>query len=277
MKISSCLLVLLISLFSIAGANAAPTSFYLIVIDKTGSMTSTRSTTGNSRFQDAITQAEGDLLEAINEAQSVGGDLQVSVATFNSTIGYQQLLDFGNPTSAQTVLNNLRSNRPGARTNLADSLCTGADELFDESTTDSYKRVIGFYTDLDENQSSGSCSGSDWMSKVIQKFFSGFPNPVFNVTLFATVDDLTVSSMLMGIGKVVKESDPQRKEMSGLYEELGLVAPAQLLNIKDEVRFMMTLAGYTGGAVLGIADTQDDPVIDTDNSDCGRFFPCPNQ
>jgi len=241
-------------------ANASSSSFFQIVIDRTGSMIATRSSTGNTRYQDAITQAQSDLAKAMTEAVNNGGNLKVSVALFESSAGFEIRMGFENPDVAMAELEALKLMSPGYQTPLADALCFAADELFAQSPSDPYKRVIGFYTDLNENASSGECSGLDWTNKVIQKFFSGFPAPVFNVTMFATDDDLTVSTSAMNILNT---------------SSLGVINKAAVpTSIKDEVTFMKALSQYTGGSAVGYADTKSAPIFDSGNSDCGVFFPC---
>lgn len=241
--------------------NLSSTSFFQIVIDRTGSMVATRSSTGHARYQDAITQAETDLAKAMAEAAGNGGTLKVAVAMFESGAGFDIRMGFGTPGAAMAELQALKLMAPGASTPLADALCLAADELFTQSTVGSYKRVIGFYTDLDENASSGACSGVDWTSKVIQKFFSGFPAPIFNVTMFATDDNLTISAM-----------NVLNTAASGVVNQ---TAASSVNSIKDEVAFMKALAQYTGGKASGFSDTKVDPVFGGGGSSgCGVFFPC---
>ncbi|MCL1124141.1 hypothetical protein [Shewanella surugensis] len=249
---------------------AQSTSFFQIVIDRTGSMDQIRQSTGNTRYQDAITQAQSDLGKAIAEAAAQGGILKVAVAAFESNTGFDKRLDFSDPLDAMTELDSLKSLPTGNMTPLADALCHSADELFTQSSVNPYQRNIGFYTDLNENQSSGECSGSDWTAKVIQKFFSGFPAPVFNVTMFATIDELTQSSInTFNLRKALAKNESKAIVENSLFKTANAIA-----NIQDEVTFMTSLAQYSGGSTLGFADAVEDPVLDSGDSDCGIFFPC---
>lgn len=253
-------------------AHAQPTAFFQIIVDKTGSMIVTRPSTGNTRYQDAITRAEIRLQEAVQEGIANNGDLFVSVATFNANTGFLQLVDFGTASEAATALNKLRSESPNFLTPLADALCTGADELFAESAPGNYRRTIAFFTDLDENASTGPCSGVDWQQNVILKFFSGFPSPVFNVTTFLPDDSLTQFLPFDPLAKATPNDE--MLALSKIYESAGAIPPKTLSTTQEEVTFMQFLASSTGGRFVGYGDNQINPIVDTGGASCGVYFPC---
>ncbi|MBU2709030.1 hypothetical protein KCM76_23745 [Zooshikella marina] len=256
------------------------TNFIEIVIDQTSSMSATRSSTGNSRFADAISSAVKNLQLVNDRAKVKNTTLLVGVSTFDSSQGFKQRVDFVTPEQALDTLQQIALESPRASTPLADALCSAADELYQESVpSGKYSRYIYFYTDLNENQSKGSCSGSDWQSKVIQKFFSGFPHPIMNVTMFTTKDNLTTPNYsLRELNGMLSRRHTTNNNDASIIEAAREFTWSTQLNgdVQNEVLFFTYLANYTNGSAVGYSDESADPIIDSSNtsgSGCDWMYP----
>lgn len=147
----------------------------VLLIDRTGSMLQTRTSTGNSRCKDALTQAE----EAVNEffappTPSTGNSLAIWTFT-NSSV--TKVTGYVNKTSALNAVRNLSPTGCSGSTPLADSLCQATDEL---AALSPKPNALHVSTDGDENNSTGVCSGpwgdiftpGTWQYKVRERVFN---------------------------------------------------------------------------------------------------------
>ena len=265
-----------ISLFS--SLTFAQTYFLQVVVDRTGSMDASR-LTGNSRWQDAISLAESDVAQSFADASSNGIELKIAVASFESNSGFVQHLDFGSFFEALTALNSLKNIGTGGATPLADALCTGADNLIDQYTSDKYQMYVAFYTDMGENYSVGECSGSDWMTNVMEKFDNEDGHPILNVTMYVPDDGVTSSTSSLLSPFQIPEIDKQILNEYSAYNELigaeTVNTPIVIQAISDEVEFLKNLATVTGGSAEIYSDTEAEPIFSDDDDDDCVLLVCP--
>lgn len=253
-------------------------SFMQIIVDRTGSMIQSR-LTGNSRWVDALDIAEKDLNDAKIDTDNAGVDLFVAVATFESSGGYVEHLDFGSYADAIDVINDLRLLSVGGATPLADALCTGADEILDETTAGNYKSVIAFYTDMTENASTGECSGDDWINQVTLKYIFGFlgRDLTFNASMFVTDDDLTQGPSSRSVNALsVDTLNEKTVDIELLNTTRFSTQVTTQATTAEEIELFEVLVNYFGGSLKGYTDTQLDPVeiIPEEDDDCSVYVPC---
>lgn len=255
-------------------------SFMQIIVDRTGSMFINQRLTGNSRWVDALDIAEKDLNDAKVDTDDEGVDLFVAVATFESNGGYVEHLDFGSYADAIDVINDLRLLSVGASTPLADALCTGADELLDETTTGNYKSVIAFYTDMTENASTGECSGDDWINQVTLKYIFGFlgRDLTFNASMFVTEDDLTQGPSPSSVNALNVDTFNEKTVDIELLNTTGFSTQVTTqATTAEEIELFEILVNYFGGTLKGYSDIRSDPITiisEDDSGECSIYVPC---
>ncbi len=146
--------------FDISNSNftispAAPGGNLLILLDRTGSMTVTRPSTGNTRCEDALALAQQDLADFV--ATRPAGSW-VAVWTFADDAPSDLTGGFVDPSLAAAALAALSPTGCSGLTPLAEALCAAGDPFAGLGAGVS-DRQLAVSSDGEENNSSGPCAG----------------------------------------------------------------------------------------------------------------------
>lgn len=230
------------SALPVLSATAAVPSYGVLVMDRSGSMMSTR-TDGQSRCsyskQEAIDKVSRFFFNA-----NINGQL-IEVRTFNSANNMQSVTGgFVDFVGAMTAMNNLDAEGCSGGTALAQAMCSAADDLRAQFTNEADNgarlRVYGS-TDGDENSSpSTPCGGSNWQDEVRSKYIVETPTIEFNPTIFTG----TVSIAGQHLDAVEQDNSKN-----------GAITTSS-----STFEFLQELAVATGGEIELISDSDgDDP------------------
>lgn len=133
----------------------------LVLLDRTGSMLETRSSTGKSRCHDALALAKQDVTSFFATNSQAKGS-SVAVWTFADNAPTNLTGGFGNETAALAALNALSPEGCGGSTPLAESLCDAGNTLSQTFPSAGKRgRILAVSSDGGENNSDGPCSGPD--------------------------------------------------------------------------------------------------------------------
>ncbi|HEX4954390.1 MAG TPA: zinc-dependent metalloprotease family protein [Thermoanaerobaculia bacterium] len=146
--------------FDISNANftvspAAPGGHLLILLDRTGSMSATRPSTGNTRCEDALVLAQQDVADFV--ATRPAGSW-VAVWTFADDAPSDLTGGFVDPSLAAAALAALSPTGCSGLTPLAEALCAAGDQFVGLGAGVS-DRQLAVSSDGEENNSSGPCAG----------------------------------------------------------------------------------------------------------------------
>jgi|GEM_PF-2378431 len=131
--------------------------YMAVVLDRTGSMTQTRST-GNTRGEDALAAAKTGVVNFFDKVPNG----RVVVTTFASSNFNYLTSGFVGEAEALAALDTLNGQTCTGNTRLADAIQIFCDYLETNAPTAPQDyRIMAVYTDGDENSSTGICSGPD--------------------------------------------------------------------------------------------------------------------
>jgi hypothetical protein len=128
----------------------------LILLDRTGSMMEIRSSTGNSRCEDALTLAKQDVASFI----SINPTGLVAVWTFADLAPTDLTGGFIDSHQALALLETLSPTECSGVTPLADSICSASTTLSAAfPNLSGADRILAISSDGGENSSTGTCAG----------------------------------------------------------------------------------------------------------------------
>ncbi len=130
-----------------------PDAHMIVLLDRTGSMMTVRSSTGNTRCYDALEQAKQDVVDFFGN----NPNRKAAVWTFAGNTYTQLTAGFVDLLDAQTALFSLDGVICTGATPLADTLCDAVD--FFPGGLAIGDKILSINSDGDENWSSGACSG----------------------------------------------------------------------------------------------------------------------
>lgn len=204
-----------------------PERYGMVLIDRSGSMTATRST-GNSRCKDAKKQALLELDRLFDPMQF--DRTHVAVWSFAGAIVTKHTIGYVDKATAVTAVTNLTDEGCSGGTPLADAMCWAIDDLSAKSPGESTNLYVA--TDGEENASTGACSGpwgdptatpSSWQYKVYAKAVA---------SLVKTSTDYWTGSLVLNL----LPSDPQ-----------GATTLSCTSMVTCEDKLFSSLATVTGG------------------------------
>ena len=130
-----------------------PDAHMIVLLDRTGSMMTVRSSTGNTRCYDALEQAKQDVVDFFDN----NPNRKVAVWTFAGSSYTQLTAGFVDLLDAQSALFSLDGVICTGATPLADTICDAVD--FFPGGLATGDKILSINSDGDENLSSGACSG----------------------------------------------------------------------------------------------------------------------
>ncbi|WP_299492774.1 VWA domain-containing protein [uncultured Shewanella sp.] len=228
------------SALPVLSATAAVPSYGVLVMDRSGSMMSTR-TDGQSRCSYSKQEAIDKISRFFFNA-NLNGQL-IEVRTFNSANNMQSVTGgFVDFVGAMTAMNNLDDEGCSGSTALAQAMCSAADDLraqFSEEASNGARLRVYGSTDGDENSSPNTpCGGSNWQDEVRSKYTVEVPTVEFNPTIFTG----TVSAAVRHLAVIEQDQG-----------KTGAISTKS-----STFEFLQELAVETGGEIELISDSDGD-------------------
>ncbi len=142
------------------GYSIPVSSGLMVLLDRTGSMTVIRASTGNSRCHDALQLAKQDV-QSFFTANGKSTNASAAVWTFTDSGPTNLTGGFATETAATAVLNSLTPEGCSGMTPLAEAICGASDALNNAFPLSGspVNRVLAISSDGGENNSDGECAG----------------------------------------------------------------------------------------------------------------------
>ncbi|AKT37842.1 VWA domain-containing protein [Chondromyces crocatus] len=218
----------------------------IILIDRTGSMLTTRST-GRSRCRDARTMAQTKVTEFFSKYD--GGGL--AIWTFNGA-GVTKLTNgYVGAAEASAAIDALSPDGCTGGTPLADAICAAADELNDLKGPPTTPNLLTILTDGADNMSTGPCRGVasggisnplSWQFKARSRISPYFPHVQVNAQFWT-------GNQFINLRSPTGPSVPQASS------SLLPMAPPTCTTLEQcESEFFLALTSDTGGTYDRVQD-----------------------
>lgn len=248
-------LIAVVGLISLGGARQAaaqvPTKYVLTILDRSGSMTSVR-TTGETRWVAAKARAKDKI-----DAFSASGSTQVAVWSFTDTGYIQHTIGFVTPATAKAAIDALPG--PSGVTPLAKTACDAVASLV-AITPNRFQRILQLNSDGEENSTptTHACYGPASVSAIAPYTAGSWHNKVYTAAQGVVVHvDLFGNNLLAAAGEGKAETSskeaPFTKQEGTQAVSLGA--------------FFQSLATSTGGTYTSVTDSARVPVTGDVNAD----------